>query len=86
MYVSGDGTGVPMDSEELVGRKSKQSDGKAKTRQVYLGCVFTQHRVDEEGRPIRDWESTMESFFTIRALDSLSNRKTHRGAECKGGI
>lgn len=58
MYVSADGTGVPMVPEELVGRRAKQADGKAKTRQVYLGCVFTQHRVDEKGHPIRDWEST----------------------------
>jgi hypothetical protein len=58
MYVSADGTGVPMVPEELVGRRGKQADGKAKTRQVYLGCVFTQHRVDEKGRPVRDWEST----------------------------
>jgi hypothetical protein len=58
MYVSADGTGVPMVSEELIGRRGKQADGKAKTRQVYLGCVFTQHRVDEKGHPVRDWEST----------------------------
>jgi len=58
LYVSADGTGVPMVPEELVGRKGKQPDGKAKTRQVYLGCVFTQHRRDEKGRPVRDWDST----------------------------
>ena len=58
LYVSADGTGVPMMPEELAGRKGKQPDGTAKTRQVYLGCVFTQHRTDEEGRPVRDWEST----------------------------
>jgi hypothetical protein len=58
MYVSADGTGVPMVPEELIGRRGKQADGKAKTRQVYLGCVFTQHRVDEKGHPVRDWEST----------------------------
>jgi hypothetical protein len=58
MYVSADGTGVPMVAEELIGRRGKQADGKAKTRQVYLGCVFTQHRVDEQGHPVRDWEST----------------------------
>src|SRR5216110_1961773 len=45
---SADGTGVPMDPEELAGRKGKQSDGKAKTRQPYLGWGFTQHRVDEK--------------------------------------
>ena len=58
MYVSADGSGVPMRKEELEGRAGKQADGTAKTRQAYLGCVFTQHRVDEKGRPVRDWEST----------------------------
>jgi len=24
---------------------------------VYLGCVFTQHRTDEQGQTIRDWEA-----------------------------
>jgi Uncharacterised protein family (UPF0236) len=58
MYVSADGTGVPMVPEELQGRRGKQADGTAKTRQVYLGCVFTQHRTDEKGHPVRDWQST----------------------------
>jgi hypothetical protein len=58
LYVSADGTGVPMMPEALAGRKGKQPDGTAKTRQVYLGCVFTQHRTDEQGRPVRDWAST----------------------------
>ena len=58
MYISADGTGVPMRRSELEGRHGKQDDGTAKTRQVYLGCVFTQHGVDEKGHPIRDYEST----------------------------
>jgi hypothetical protein len=58
LYVSADGTGVPMRPEELAGRAGKQSDGSAKTRQAYLGCVFTQHKTDEEGHPVRDYEST----------------------------
>jgi hypothetical protein len=58
LYVSADGSGVPMRKEELLGRAGKQADGTAKTRQAYLGCVFTQHRVDEKGHPVRDWEST----------------------------
>ena len=58
MYVSADGTGVPMRKKELAGRAGKQADGTAKTRQAYLGCVFTQHRVDTQGRPVRDWAST----------------------------
>lgn len=51
LYVSADATGVPMRKEELEGRKGKQPDGTAKTRSVYLGCVFTQHQRDEKGRP-----------------------------------
>jgi len=58
MYVSADGTGVPMRKDELAGRRGKGPDGLAKTRQAYLGCVFTQHGVDEKGHPVRDWEST----------------------------
>ena len=67
LYASGDGTGVPMVPEELEGRRGKQADGTAKTRQVYLGCVFTQHRVDEKGHPVRDYESTtyVSSFKSI---------------------
>ena len=42
LYIEGDATGVPMVTEELAGRKGKQTDGSAKTREVKLGCVFTQ--------------------------------------------
>lgn len=58
MYVSFDGTGVPMRSRELEGRKGKGEDGKAKTREVKLGCVFTQTKLDDDGYPIRDPAST----------------------------
>jgi hypothetical protein len=58
MYVSADGTGIPMRKDELIGRKGKQPDGSSKTRQVYLGCVFTQHGRDEKGHPVRDYNST----------------------------
>jgi len=67
MYVSADGTGVPMRKEELAGRAGKQPDGSAKTRLAYLGCVFTQHKTDEKGHPVRDYESTsyVSSFGSI---------------------
>lgn len=68
LYVSADGTGIPMVPEELAGRKGKQADGKAKTRQVYLGCVFSQHRVDEKGHPVRDWESTTY-ISSLKSID-----------------
>jgi len=68
LYVSADGTGIPMVPEELAGRKGKQAEGKAKTRQVYLGCAFTQHRVDEKGHPVRDWESTTY-ISSLKSID-----------------
>ena len=58
MYACGDGTGVPMRKEELEGRKGKQPDGSAKTREAKLGCVFLQTEVDKEGHPIRKEDST----------------------------
>lgn len=58
MYVCMDGTGVPVVKKETAGRKGKGEDGQAKTREAKLGCVFTQTRVDREGRPVRDDEST----------------------------
>lgn len=57
-YIAMDGTGIPMVLPELQGRKGKQPDGSAKTREAKLGCVFTQTTIDEEGRPMRDQDST----------------------------
>ena len=82
MYVSADGTGVPMRQEELVGRAGKQSDGSAKTRMAYLGCVFTQHQTDEKGHPVRDYESTtyVSSFGPIEEFGpSLRQDAIRRG-------
>ena len=58
LYVSYDGTGVPMVPWETAGRKGKQPDGGSKTREVKLGCIFTQTKTDQEGRPVRDEDST----------------------------
>ena len=57
-YVSFDGTGVPVRKAERVGRRGKQTDGSARTREAKLGCVFTQVGSDSEGRPQRDPDST----------------------------
>lgn len=57
-YIEFDGTGVPMTTKETEGRKGKQEDGSAKTREAKLGCVFTQTKLDDEGRPVRDPAST----------------------------
>jgi hypothetical protein len=58
LYIEFDGTGVPMTKSELEGRKGKQKDGSAKTREAKIGCVFTQSAFDEDGRPVRDPAST----------------------------
>jgi hypothetical protein len=58
LYIENDGTGVPSRPEELTGRKGKQPDGGARTREAKLGCVFTQTTTDEDGEPMRDPDST----------------------------
>lgn len=68
-YVQADGTGIPMVAPELEGRKGKQDDGTAKTREVKLGCVFSQTKTDEEGQPMRDYQST--SY--VGTLESVAN-------------
>lgn len=57
-YISFDGTGVPVRKNEWVGRRGKQADGSARTREAKLGCVFTQVGLDKEGYPQRDPDST----------------------------
>lgn len=80
MYVSGDGTGVPMRKKELEGRAGKQADGSSKTRQAYLGCVFTQHKRDDKGRPVRDHNSTtyVSSFDSIDRFGPLLRQEAIR--------
>ncbi len=58
LYITYDGTGVPMTKADLRGRKGKQVDGSARTREAKLGCVFTQTTVDAKGFAVRDPEST----------------------------
>ena len=58
LYVEFDGTGVPMVPHEVAGRKGKQKDGSAKTREAKLGCVFTQTCFNPKGRPMRDPDTT----------------------------
>ena len=58
LYVQMDGTGVPVVKHETVGRKGKIAGQPAHTREVKLGCVFTQTKWDKEGYAIRDPDST----------------------------
>jgi hypothetical protein len=80
LYASGDATGVPMRKEELAGRAGQQPDGSAKTRMAYLGCVFTQHRRDEQGHPVRDYQSTtyVSTFAPINHFGPLLRQEALR--------
>jgi hypothetical protein len=66
LYIAADGTGIPLRPEELTGRRGRQADGSAKTHEVKLGCVFTQHPKPGED-PLRDWNSTTYLATTQRA-------------------
>jgi hypothetical protein len=58
LYVQMDGTAVPVVKKETEGRKGKADGQPAHTREVKLGCVFTQTTWDQEGYAIRDPDST----------------------------
>jgi hypothetical protein len=58
LYVQMDGTGVPVVKKETVGRQGKVEGQPAHTREVKLGCVFTQTTWDQDGYPIRAPDST----------------------------
>jgi hypothetical protein len=59
LYVQMDGTGIPVVKKETQGRPGKTEGQPAHTREVKLGCVFTQTTWDEEGYAIRDADSTI---------------------------
>ena len=80
LYVSCDGTGTPMRREELQGRKGKQEDGTARTREAKLGCVFTQTGLDENGNPLRDPASTsyVGTYQDCREIAVLLHQEARR--------
>jgi hypothetical protein len=58
LYIEMDGTGIPVVKAETENRVGKVEGQPAHTREVKLGCVFTQTTLDAEGRPVRDEDST----------------------------
>jgi hypothetical protein len=58
---------------ETSGRKGKQEDGTAKTREAKLGCIFTQTKLNEENEPIRDKNSTTY-FGAIETSEEFGKR------------
>lgn len=82
LYIEMDGTGVPVTDAETEGRQGKNGDTPAHTREVKLGCIFTQTTVDEQGRPMRD-ESSTTYTGAIEPADAFGHRiyneAWHRG-------
>ena len=64
LYVQMDGTGVPVVKKETLGRQGKADGQPAHTREVKLGCVFTQTTWDAEGFALRDPDSTTSVSYT----------------------
>jgi hypothetical protein len=72
LYIEMDGTGVPVVAAETEGRPGKNGE-RARTREVKLGCVFTQTGVDDQGRPMRDEDSTTYTG-AIESADEFGRR------------
>jgi hypothetical protein len=79
LYIEYDGTGVPMTRREVAGIRGKQPDGSAKTREAKCGCMFTQSLLDDEGKPVRDENST--SFFGAIECAELFGRRVFAEAQ-----
>jgi hypothetical protein len=85
LYIAIDGTGVPMVPAATNGRAGKAGNGRARTREVKLACLFTQTTLDERGRPVRDPDSTsylgsfapVEQFATLVAAEARRRGADH---------
>ena len=77
MYLGLDGTGVPVRKSEVEGRRGKQPDGTAKTREVKLATVWTAETRNADGLPERDPGSVTYSA----AVESAASRATVRQHE-----
>lgn len=80
LYIAVDGTGVPVTAAETEGRKGKADDGKARTREVKLACLFTQTTTDDDGRPVRDAASSsyLATFEPAERFGALVDAEARR--------
>ena len=89
MYIEYDGTGVPIRKQELAGVKGKQLDGSARSREMKTGCIFTQSGLNDEGKPVRDADSTTY-FSQIGQLEDfgklLYSEAVKRGVDYAGQV
>jgi hypothetical protein len=69
-----DGTGIPMRTQELLGRSGKQPDGSAKTREAKLCAVWSAEGRDPKGFAMRDAGSVTYSA----AIESAASDDTDK--------
>ena len=72
LYLGLDGTGVPVRKAETAGRRGKQPDGGAKTREAKLAAVWSAETTGADGAPARDPGSVTCSA----AIESAATRDT----------
>jgi len=79
MYVSYDGTCIPMVKTERQGRKGRDPQKPPKGREIKLGCVF------QEGYPLRDPDSTtyITSFKEAEHFGLMMRREAFRRGMAK---
>lgn len=72
LYLGLDGTGVPVRKAETRGRRGKQPDGSAKTREAKLAVVWASAGRDKENNPLRDPDSVSVSaaIETVACTDT----------------
>jgi hypothetical protein len=80
LYIAVDGTGVPMVPAATRGRAGKADDGKARTREVKLACLFTQTTTSADGFPVRDPGSSsyLATFDPAERFGQLVNAEARR--------
>ncbi len=72
LYLGLDGTGVPVRKTETQGRKGKQPDGSAKTREAKIAALWSAESRDKHGNPARDPDSVSynAAIETVAILDT----------------
>jgi hypothetical protein len=80
LYIQMDGTQVFVVKAETEGRAGRTPGQPARTRECKLGAVFTQTTVDDQGRPVRDEDST-SYVGAIEATDEFGLPALYGGLE-----
>lgn len=87
LYIALDGTGVPAVPADTESRKGKGPDGRAHTREVKLGALFTQTEVDADGFPVRDPQSSshVATFEPVQHFGVLVSAEARRQGSDNAG-